>query len=91
MNKKSTTLYNTRTWLNELSSPSTGSVVCYHGIQEYPDEKEPYENLFLEISDCHVKARLHKTIHESKNDFINKLKDLRGSITDFIYHLEKEL
>ena len=90
MKKKSTTLYNTRKWLNELDTPSTGSVVCYHGIQEYPDEKEPYENLFLEVADCNVKARLHKTIHETKEDFINKLKDLRASITMFIEHLENE-
>lgn len=89
-NNTQETYYNRRIWLNENISPSTGSIVCYHGVAKYPEDKEPFENMFIEISDCHVKARLHKTQFENKNQFIGKLRELRLEITRFIDHLEKE-
>ena len=83
-------LYNTREWLNQPTTPSTGSVVCFHGICHYPEDKDDWENMFLEVSDCHVKARLHKTTFETKEDFIQKLKLLKTNIINFIEHLENE-
>ena len=87
---KQTTLYNERRWLNESATSSSGSVVCYNGVCFEENEKEPYELLFCEIADCHVKARLHKTIFESREQFIVKMELLRDSIDSFINHLKKQ-
>ena len=80
--------YCTRTWLNASDSPSTGSIVCYDGKKQYDDGE--YHHTFLEISDCHVKARLHKTDFDTKKDFILKLKMILMDINLFINHLESD-
>lgn len=85
--KETEIFYNKRTWLNSNKTPSTGSVVAFHGRAKYPEDKEPFENMFLEVSDCHVKARLHKTIFETREEFINKLRVLKHQIEQFIEHL----
>ena len=85
---KQTTLYNERRWLNESTTSSSGSIVCYHGVCHEENDKEPYELLFCEIADCHVKTRLHKTIFEGKEEFINKLQNLHDEIGKFIKHLK---
>lgn len=85
----SKTLYNKREWLNNLDTPSSGSVVCYHGISKYEEEKNNFEQLFLEIADCHYKIRLHKTVFETKQQFIDKLERLQTEIDLFIKHLKK--
>lgn len=78
----------TRTWLNTEDSPSTGSIIYYEGEKQYSDG--PFHHMFIEISDCHVKARLHKAKYDSKEDFINKLKLMRRDIDLFIKHLENQ-
>lgn len=80
--------YCTRAWLNTKDSPSTGSIVCYEGEKQYSDG--PFHHMFVEISDCHVRARLHKAEYDSKEDFIQKLKLMRRNIDLFIKHLERE-
>lgn len=45
--------------------------------------------MFVEISDCYVRARLHKAYYDSKEDFIAKLKLLSRDINLFIKHLEE--
>lgn len=79
--------YNTREYLNPIGSPSTGSVVCFDGNTNYDDG--PYKNMFLELSDCHVKARIHKTYEDSVNDFIEKVGKLKDNIDAFYNHLIK--
>ena len=79
--------YNKRVWLNKSSSPSTGSVTAFHGPAKYGRDKTDIWT-WLEISDCHVKARLHKTNDDTMQDFINKMKKLRKIISDFIDFLE---
>lgn len=80
--------YHTRTWLNRKDSPSTGSVVCYEGEKSYKDG--PYHHMFVEVSDCHVRARLHKAPYDTKEDFIAKLKLLVRDVNLFIEHLEEQ-
>lgn len=83
------TFYKTQTWLNDINSPSTGSVVCYHGLCKYSDEKDDWESIFLEISDCHSKSRLHRSNFDNKEDFIKKMELLRDDIDKFINHLKE--
>ena len=81
--------YNKRTWLNDPFSSSSGSIVCYHGFNEEETEEKPYELLFCEISDCHVKARLHKTVFESRKRFTDKMIRLRNELDAFINYLKE--
>lgn len=79
--------YCKREWLNEINSPSTGSVVAYDGIIK--DSEVDYRSTFLQISDCFKKVKLHKASYDTINDFIKKMKILRTVIDDFINYLEK--
>ena len=80
-------MYNKRTWLNKESSPSTGNVVAFDGLNTWKGEK--IRNTFLSVSDCYSTIRLHPTEDENMDDFINKLEVLKNDITEFIEYLEK--
>lgn len=87
--------YVKREWLNGDMSYSTGSVVSYHGKSSDPyldHKKEPTEThiMYLEISDCHHKVKLHRAYQDTPEEFIEKLKKLRMHIDDFITFLEEE-
>lgn len=81
-----TDIYNDRQWLNSDKSPSTGSVVAYDGPSNW-DEGE--RTVFFEVSDCHVKARLHKSKLDTTDDFISKMRKLAEAANRFADHLEK--
>lgn len=78
--------YKTEKWLNKPTSPSTGSVVCFDGDTSW--HGEVIRNTFLQISDCSWSIRLHKVEDDNLQDFIDKMKLLRGEIDKFINHLE---
>lgn len=79
--------YNKRTWLNNDSSRSTGSVVAFHGVVDYGDEQQ--ETMFLEVADCNCKIRLHRAGYDTTGDFIKKMKLLRNELNKFIDHLKE--
>ncbi len=72
--------------LNSSDSPSTGAITTYCGKSPWKAFKSPY--MFLELSDCQSKVRLHNSQKDNKNDFIAKLKKLRDEINKFIDYLE---
>jgi len=78
--------YNKRTWINKVTSPSTGSVVAFNGDVKYSDGNE--RTTFLEISDCYHTVRIIRNT-ENIDDFIDKMKLLKSEIELFINHLEK--
>ena len=81
-------IYSKRIWLNVKNSPSTGSVVAYHGPISYGNgEKE--NATFLEIASCHEKSRLHKSGMDTMDDFIKKMDLLRDTINDFVIFLRE--
>ena len=81
-------MYNKRVWLNKECSPSTGSVVAYHGLSAYAKDKGTGRlETMLEISDCHSKVHIHKTHLDTNEDFINKMVKLRDTINGFIQYL----
>jgi hypothetical protein len=82
-------MYNIRQWLNPETSSSSGSIVACHEPEAFYRNGEPFDSLFLEISDCHQKIRLHKAYKDSRLDFYKKLKVLHKVIGDFIIYLEK--
>lgn len=82
-------MYNRRTWLNSLSSDSTGAVVAFEGEVVDMDTGKKYPQMYLEISDCRNKVRLHLTSDDTKEDFTNKMKLLHDEIELFLNHLNQ--
>lgn len=82
-------MYNKRVWLNKEDSASTGSVVAFDGEVVWRNEK--IRSTFLQISDCSISARLHKSDDDSLQDFIDKMKLLKNEIQSFIDHLEANI
>ncbi len=80
-------MYNKRTWLNKIDSPSLGNVVAFDGEVRYSDEIE--RTTFLAISDCSKTIKLIKNT-ENIEDFIDKMKLLKQEIELFINHLENK-
>ncbi|PKQ69375.1 hypothetical protein BZG01_00105 [Labilibaculum manganireducens] len=84
-------MYNSRTWLNPTNSDSTGSVVAFDGEVTDLDTGKKYPQTFLELADCRNKVRLHLTSDDTKELFIEKMKQLNYEINLFINHLEKNI
>lgn len=78
--------YVRRLWLNDETSPSTGSVCAYNGQAHWT--KDDLKTSFLEVADCHCKVRLHKTEIDTNQQFIDKMIKLRNFIDDFINYLQ---
>lgn len=90
--KKRPILFNERVWLNPPDSPSTGSIVCYDGPASWASEKGERENMsFVEVADCHCKARLHLCRFDSHDEYLQKVKDMRDVLNRYIDHLEKHI
>ena len=85
-----TVKYNKRTWLNSIKSDSTGSLVLFDGLVTDIDTGMEHIQMYLELSDCSKKVRLHKTCDDSIMDYINKMKLLNNEITKYIEHLNKK-
>lgn len=80
--------YIKRLWLNDETSPSTGSVCAFDGMTKWGDDKQN-NSRFLEVADCHCKARLHKIGNDTDQQFLDKMIKLRNFIDDFINYLEQ--
>lgn len=83
-------VYNTRVWLNPSNSSSSSSVVCFDGPAQWGDGDIPYAAMFVEISDCHGKIRIHQSKFETREEFTKKVRLLRDTISDFLKYLDNE-
>jgi len=81
-------IYNKRVWLNPESCSYTGSLIAYHERYENWRSKEDY--MYLEIADCRHKISLHCADHETKDDFLVKMKLIRDELNSFIDRLEEK-
>ena len=77
--------YSKRHWLNKKGSPSTGSLVAYYGPNLYDGKL----SVFLEVSDCGVKCRLHLSRKEKMSSFLYKLKKMKTAIEEFELWIEQ--
>ena len=80
-----TTYFKSEKWLNKENSPSTGSIVCYDGDVEYTEGESPC--VFIEIADCHQKARLHMAHTDTMEEFIDKIDSICEALKVFRNHL----
>ncbi len=86
MKKDNICYYNTCVRLNKEDSPSSSSIVCYHGdIKRHDSTNE--ECMFITISDCYGKIILHKTSYDTKEDFIEKIDKIIEQLVKFKEHL----
>lgn len=82
-------MYNKRVWVNPEDSPSTGSVVAYHGPANWGIKDEDRGNeSFFEVSDCHQKVKLHRCKFDSMDDFIKKIEAVRDAAAEFAFYLK---
>jgi len=81
-----TVRYNRRQWLNDPSSESTGSVVCFSGDVKRRDGKTTSED-FVEIADCVMKVRLHRLPDETVEQFVKKLERLTEEVSRYCDYL----
>ena len=81
--------YNKRVWLNPNDNSSTGAIVCFSGYSQWEDRDGNREiSHFVEVSDCHCKARIHRGKYDTLEDYLNKLRLLRDSIDEYVGYLE---
>ena len=86
---KIVTRFKNHTELNG-DTPSTGAVVCYDGQIIEDNKPEPWESQFIEISDCHSKARLHRASYDSDRDWLVKVRTLHQAVSEYYDHLYKK-
>ena len=76
--------YKKSIWLNKDDSPSIGSVVAFDGDVKYSNGDE--RTIFLAIGDCGRVVKIIKNT-ESIDNYIDKLKELKKVVDDFLNHL----
>lgn len=82
--------YNKRQWINTSDSHYTGSIVCVDAHDVINRSKYVERYVFMEISDCNGKVRIHNDLNLGMVDYIDKLKTIQHEIQLFIDHLEKQ-
>lgn len=69
-----------RKWLNPKNSASTGSITIYDGPSSW-NKKEKVR--FIEIADCHVKARLHQAKEDTKDEWASKVDKMIDTLIEY--------
>lgn len=82
--------YCKKEFLTDSPEPSTSTVVSFCGDVKWSKNVEVGNVSFLEISNCHERARLHRTYEMSEQEWINQIKRLRDHINEYLEFLEKE-
>jgi len=78
-------------FLTEENEPSTSTVVSWAGPVKWNSRQDGEEDLhFLEISNCHEKARLHRTFEMTDMEWIDQVKKLRNHLNDYLGYLLTE-
>lgn len=80
--------YCKKEFLTDENEQSTSSVVSFSGMVQWGRNDKPEELHFLEVSNCHEKARLHRTFEMTKEDWITQVKRLRDHINLYLDFLE---
>lgn len=78
-----------REWLNDLESPSTGTIAVFDGEVQWCSEESPGRRVWVEVSDCHCKVRVHKSYEQTTQQFCDKVRKMRDVLNGFIDHLEE--
>lgn len=83
--------YNRRTFINQEDSHYTGSIVCFDGESVINQGKTLARYTFIEIADCHGKARIHLDLNHDVPAYLAKLDTLIEELQNFRNHLYEQL
>ncbi|RLI67689.1 MAG: hypothetical protein DRP02_14050 [Candidatus Gerdarchaeota archaeon] len=80
--------YCKKEFLTDSPEQSTSSVVSFSGRVQWGKNDKPEPISFLEISNCHEKARLHQTYEMTDAEWVMQVKRLRDHINNYLTFLE---
>jgi hypothetical protein len=83
-------IYCKKEFLTNAPEPSTSTVVSFSGFVQWGKNYKPEKLKFLEISNCHEKARLHQTYEMPDCDWIAQVERLRDHIDEYLIFLKSE-
>ena len=76
--------YYKKEFLTDAPEPSTSSVVSFSGLVQWGKNEKPEPLSFLEISNCHEKARLHRTYQMTAQQWIDQVTRLRDHVNTYL-------
>ena len=80
--------YCRKEFLTDHPEPSTSTVVSFCGLVQWGKNDKPEPLSFLEISNCHEKARLHRTYEMNEQEWIEQVERLRDHINNYLVFLK---
>ncbi len=82
--------FSLRTWLNPDGHSSTGSIVVFDGMSSWTNmDGEPQKTMFIEVSDCHGKVRIHQAKSDTREMFTAKVRVMHDVLSEFLAHLDR--
>ena len=76
-------------FLTPENEPSTSTVVSWAGEVKWSSSQDSKEDLyFIEVANCHEKARLHKTYEMTVDEWKRQVKKLRDHLNEYLQFLE---
>jgi hypothetical protein len=70
---------------------STSSVCSFAGKTKWREDLPAFDNYFLEVANCHHKARLHKTEEMTVDEWIMQLTKLRDHVDSYLTFLQMQM
>jgi len=80
-------VYCKKEFLTDTPEPSTSTIVSFAGEVQWGKNDKPELLRFVEISNCHEKARLHQTYGMTKEEWIEQVERLRDHLNQYLKHL----
>jgi len=80
--------YCKKEFLTDAPEPSTSAVVSFCGNVQWGKKDKPEPLSFLEISNCHEKARLHRTYEMTAQEWVDQVTRLRDHINAYLDFLK---
>lgn len=81
--------YCEKEFLTDSPEPSTSTVVSFAGLVQWGSNDKPEPLRFLEISNCHEKARLHQTYEMTEQEWIDQVTRLRDHVNRYLDFLKR--
>jgi len=88
MSKNIITRYREHVDLNP-DTASTGSITCYDGEVTY--DNKPFQDMFVEIADCHGKIKIHRATYDNVCDYHRKLLTMITTLTKYANHIRENM
>lgn len=84
-------MYCDKEFLTDSPEPSTSTVVSFYGDVQWSEYDRDTRLGFVEVSNCHERARLHKTYSMSDKEWYAQVVRLRDHLNRYLEFLEDEV